>query len=70
MKTVTAIAAPDPAPAASAPLRLLDQVRARIRLLHFSTPTEHAYPDWIKRYIRFLDKRHPRELAACMLNGS
>ena len=46
------------------PLRLLDQVRARIRVKHYSIRTEEAYVDWIKRYIRFHDKRHPRELSA------
>jgi hypothetical protein len=34
MKTVAAVAAPDQAPAAPTPLRLLDQVRARIWVLH------------------------------------
>ena len=48
--------------ASLAPLRLLDQVRARIRVLHYSIRTEQAYVDWIKRYVRFFDKRHPREL--------
>jgi site-specific recombinase XerD len=46
------------------PVRLLDQVRARIRVKHYSIRTEEAYVDWIKRYIRFHDKRHPRELLA------
>jgi integron integrase len=64
MKTVVAVAAPDQAPTAPTPLRLLDQVRARIRVLHYSIRTEQAYLDWIKRYIRFFDKRHPRALAA------
>ena len=73
MKTVVVVAAPDRAPAAPTPLRLLDQVRARIRVLHYSIRTEQAYVDWIKRYIRFFDKRHPRELAAvhvCLLYTS
>ena len=64
MKTVAEVAAPDEAPAAPAPPRLLDQVRARIRVLHYSIRTEQAYLDWIKRYIHFFDKRHPRELSA------
>ena len=64
MKTVAEVAAPDVAPAAPAPPRLLDQVRARIRVLHYSIRTEQAYLDWIKRYIHFFDKRHPRELSA------
>ena len=44
--------------------RLLDQVRQRIRVKHYSIRTETAYLDWIKRYIRFFDKRHPREMSA------
>lgn len=39
--------------------RLLDQVRERLRLKHYSIRTEQAYLDWIKRYILFHGKRHP-----------
>ena len=42
--------------------RLLDQVRDRLRLKHYSLRTETAYVGWIKRYIFFHGKRHPREL--------
>jgi integron integrase len=45
----------------SAP-RLLDQVRAKIRLKHYSIRTEKSYLDWIKRYILFNNKRHPRDM--------
>ena len=62
VKTVTDIAALRQTPTEPAPPRLLDQVRARIRVLHYSIRTEQTYVDWIKRYIRFFDKRHPREL--------
>ena len=49
----------DKAISESAPApRLLDQARDRLRLKHYSIRTEQAYVDWIKRYIRFLDKRH------------
>ena len=44
--------------------KLLDQVRAKIRLKHYSIRTEQAYVDWIKRYIFFHDKRHPLEMGA------
>lgn len=52
------------APAVPPRMRLLDQVRARIRVKHYSIRTEEAHVDWIKRYIRFHDKRHPSELSA------
>jgi integron integrase len=42
--------------------RLLDRVRDRIRVKHYSIRTEQAYVDWIRRFIRFHGKRHPAEL--------
>jgi len=44
--------------------RLLDQVRERIRFLHYSIRTEEAYLGWIRRFILFHGKRHPREMGA------
>jgi integron integrase len=44
--------------------RLLDQVRDKIRLKHYSLRTEQAYVDWIRRYILHHDKRHPSEMGA------
>lgn len=40
--------------------KLLDQVRDKIRLKHYSIRTEQAYVDWIKRFVLFHHKRHPR----------
>jgi integron integrase len=42
--------------------KLLDQIRTRARLRHFSIRTEQAYIYWIKRFILFHNKRHPREM--------
>ncbi len=42
--------------------RLLDQVRTLIRTRHYSIRTEQAYLDWIRRFIIFHGKRHPREM--------
>jgi len=42
--------------------RLLDQVRERIRYLHYSERTEEAYVYWAKQFIRFHQLRHPVEL--------
>ena len=44
------------------PPRLLDQLRAALRLRHASPRTETAYVYWARRYILFHDKRHPAEL--------
>ncbi|NOT12198.1 MAG: integron integrase [Methylococcaceae bacterium] len=44
--------------------RLLDQVVAKMRLKHYSLRTEKSYVDWIKRYIRHHDKRHPKDMGA------
>lgn len=41
---------------------LLDQVRARLRVKHYSLRTEQAYIGWIRRFILANGKRHPREL--------
>ena len=49
--------------------KLLDQVREVIRLKHYSIRTEQTYVDWIKRYIFFHDKRHPREMGAKEIEG-
>ena len=43
-------------------LRLLDQVSEVMR--YYSIRTETTYRDWIKRYILFHNKRHPREVGA------
>ena len=41
------------------PLRLLDQVRARLRAKHYSLRTEDSYLHWIRRFILFHGKKHP-----------
>ena len=42
--------------------RLLDQLREQIRYLHYSLSTEEAYVYWVKNFIYFHGKRHPREM--------
>ncbi len=44
------------------PRKLLDQVRDALRLKHYSIRTEQAYVNWIKRFILFHHKRHPRDM--------
>ena len=46
--------------------RLLDQVRERIRYLHYSLQTEKAYLHWVRFFIRWHGRngamRHPRDM--------
>lgn len=49
---------------ASAALALLGEVRRHIRLRRFSPRTEEAYSYWIRWFVRYHRKRHPRELGA------
>ncbi len=42
--------------------RLLDQVREVMRYHHYSLRTEDAYVSWIKQYILFHNKQHPKDL--------
>ncbi len=42
--------------------KLLEQVRAEIRRRNYSYKTEVAYTNWITRYVRFHDFRHPGQL--------
>jgi len=44
------------------PPKLLDQLRERIRVKHYSIRTETQYVQWLRRFILFHGKRHPREL--------
>src|SRR5512134_448661 len=44
------------------PKRLLEQVHEEIRRRHYSRRTEEAYVHWIKRFIYFSGRRHPRDL--------
>jgi site-specific recombinase XerD len=47
---------------------LLDQVRERIRYLHYSLSTETTYVHWVKFFVRWNGRkgkmRHPREMGA------
>jgi site-specific recombinase XerD len=44
--------------------RLLEEVKFRIRARHMSFRTEKTYLHWIRRFIRFHDRRHPRQMGA------
>jgi len=44
--------------------KLLEEVRDRIRLKHYSIRTEQSYIGWIRRFIIFHGKRHPSTMGA------
>ena len=45
-------------------IKLLEQVSEVMRFKHYSIRTETTYREWIKRFILFHGKRHPREMGA------
>jgi integron integrase len=46
------------------PRKLMELVSDAIRTKHYSLRTEQTYKDWIKRYILFHGKRHPKDMGA------
>jgi integron integrase len=49
--------------------QLLRDLRRAIRTRNYSIRTEHAYVDWVYRYILFHDKRHPRAMGPPEINA-
>jgi integron integrase len=43
---------------------LFEVARDRMRTLHLALRTEKAYLHWIRRYVKFHGRRHPREMGA------
>ena len=44
--------------------RLLDQVRAACRVRHYSPSTEQSYAMWVRRFVLFHGRQHPRDMGA------
>jgi len=42
----------------------LDSIRQAIRTRHYARSTEKAYVNWVRQYILFHGKRHPRDLGS------
>ena len=59
----------EPTGATARPPKLLDRLREACRVRHYSIRTEDAYHDWVKRFILFHNKRHPREMAEPEVNA-
>lgn len=54
---------------ASKPRKLLEQVSDVLRVKHYSYQTEKSYVQWIRRYILFHHKRHPKEMSGEEINA-
>jgi integrase len=50
-------------------MKLLEHFRDIIRKKHYSIRTEQAYVDWMKRYIFFHDKRHPKDMGVTEISA-
>ena len=49
--------------------RLLEIVRDKIRVKHYSISTEKTYVHWIKSYILFHNKKHPIDMGKDEIEG-
>ena len=50
-------------------MKLLTQVRAALRLRHYSGRTEEAYRMWIRRFVVFHGRRHPADLGSAEVSA-
>ena len=55
-------------PAAPKGKKLLDQYSESLRNRHYSSRTEKTYIMWVRKYILYHNKRHPREMGAAEIN--
>ena len=49
--------------------RLIPSVRRRLRLQRYSRRTEDVYVRWVKRFVEFHGRRHPKELAEAEISA-
>ncbi len=55
-------------PAPKKEKKLLDQYSEVLRTLHYSARTEKTYISWVRQYILYHNKRHPREMGVAEIN--
>ena len=56
-------------PSSSGGKKLLDQLSDQLRVKHYSLRTERTYVSWVRQYILFHDKRHPKDMGAAEINA-
>ena len=50
--------------------KLLDQLRAALRVKHYAYRTEKSYVYWVRRFIYFHQKKHPRSMGTCEVQAA
>ena len=50
-------------------MTLFEALSTTIRRLHYSPRTEEAYLHWVREFVRFHDRRHPREMGAAEITA-
>lgn len=68
LPAVDSAAATHPAVPPARP-RLLDELRAQLRVRNYAYRTEQVYVDWVRRFILFHGKRHPRDMGALQVTA-
>jgi len=56
-------------PPTTPPRKLLDLTRETLQTQHYSIRTENAYLNWVKRFILFHNKRHPKEMGSAEIEA-
>lgn len=51
------------------PLRLLERMRNRLRTRRYSPRTERAYCGWVRRFVLYHERRHPRTMGEAEIAG-
>lgn len=59
----------EPLQISTQPPRLLALLSARLRTKHYSIRTERAYCDWVRRFVLFHDKRHPKGMGSAEIEA-
>jgi hypothetical protein len=54
-------------PAPNKERKLLDQYRDALRIKHYSPRTEETYTQWVKNFILYHKKRHPKEMGTLVV---
>ena len=50
------------------PIKLLEQLQAVLRTKHYSRKTEQAYVFWVRRFVLFHNKQHPKDMGEKEIN--